>query len=119
MTHTLPPLPYPTDALEPYLDEKTMELHHDTHHATYVKNLNAALDKNPELQSKDLEELLRHIDTVPADIRTAVRNNGGGHANHSLFWTIMGSDAGGAPDGPIANAINASFQDFDSFKKQF
>jgi superoxide dismutase, Fe-Mn family len=119
MAHSLPPLPYPTDALEPHIDKLTMEIHHGKHHNAYVTNLNAALDKHPELQSKSVEDLLRDINTVPEDIRTAVRNNGGGHANHSMFWQIMGPNAGGAPTGKIADAINGSFGTFDSFKDLF
>ena len=119
MAHTLPPLPYPTDALEPHIDKLTMEIHHGKHHNAYVTNLNAALDKHPELQSKSVEDLLRNINTVPEDIRTAVRNNGGGHANHSMFWQIMGPKAGGAPIGAVADAINSSFGSFDAFKEQF
>jgi Fe-Mn family superoxide dismutase len=119
MAHSLPPLPYPTDALEPHIDKLTMEIHHGKHHNAYVTNLNAALDKHPELQSKTVEDLLRDINTVPEDIRTAVRNNGGGHANHSMFWQIMGPNAGGAPTGKIADAINGSFGSFDSFKDLF
>src|SRR5262245_54593533 len=119
MAHDLPPLPYAFNALEPHIDAKTMELHHDKHHATYVKNLNAAVDKHPELQSKSLEELLRGVQMLPQDIRTAVRNNGGGHANHSLFWQIMGPSAGGAPTDQIGEAIKSSFGSFDSFKEKF
>jgi Fe-Mn family superoxide dismutase len=119
MAHTLPPLPYATDALEPHIDKQTMEIHHGKHHAAYVNNLNAALEKHPELQSKSIDELLRGINTVPEDIRTAVRNNGGGHSNHSMFWQIMGPNAGGAPTGAIADAITSSFGSFDSFKEQF
>ena len=119
MAFTLPPLPYASDALEPHIDKMTMEIHHGKHHNAYVTNLNAALDKHPELQSKTVEDLLRTINTVPEDIRTAVRNNGGGHANHSMFWLIMGPNAGGAPSGAIADAINGSFGTFDSFKEQF
>ena len=96
-----------------------MEIHHGKHHNAYVTNLNAALEKHPELQSKSVEDLLRDINTVPEDIRTAVRNNGGGHANHSMFWQIMGPNAGGAPTGAIADAINGSFGSFDAFKEQF
>ncbi len=118
MAHTLPPLPYPTDALEPHIDKMTMEIHHGKHHNAYVTNLNAALDKHPELQSKSVEDLLRSINTVPEDIRTAVRNNGGGHANHSMFWQVMGPNAGGAPTGAIADAINGSFGGFDKFKEE-
>jgi Fe-Mn family superoxide dismutase len=116
MAFTLPPLPYPTDALEPHIDKQTMEIHHGKHHNAYVTNLNAALEKHPELQSKSVEDLLKGINTVPEDIRTAVRNNGGGHANHSMFWQIMAPKAGGAPSGAIADAINSSFGTFDAFK---
>src|ERR1700686_2895122 len=118
MAHSLPPLPYPTDALEPHIDKQTMEIHHGKHHAAYVTNLNAALEKHPELQSKSVEDLLRTLNAVPEDIRTAVRNNGGGHVNHSMFWQIMGPKAGGAPTGAIADAINASFGSFDALKEQ-
>jgi Fe-Mn family superoxide dismutase len=118
MAHSLPPLPYPSDALEPYIDKQTMEIHHGKHHNAYVTNLNAALEKHPELQSKSLDDLLRGINGVPEDIRTAVRNNGGGHANHSMFWQIMGPKAGGQPAGAIADAINSSFGNFDKFKEE-
>ena len=118
MAHTLPALPYPTDALEPHIDKMTMEIHHGKHHQAYVTNLNAALDKHPELQSKSIEDLLKGINTVPEDIRTAVRNNGGGHANHSMFWQVMGPNAGGAPTGAIADAITGSFGGFDKFKEE-
>ena len=118
MAYSLPPLPYPTDALEPHIDKQTMEIHHGKHHNAYVTNLNAALEKHPELQSKSVEDLLRSINTVPEDIRTAVRNNGGGHANHSMFWQIMGPKAGGQPTGAIADKIMASFGSFDGFKEQ-
>ena len=118
MAHSLPPLPYPTDALEPHIDKQTMEIHHGKHHNAYVTNLNAALEKHPELQSKSVEDLLRNINTVPEDIRPAVRNNGGGHANHTMFWQIMGPNAGGAPTGAIADAITSSFGTFDAFKEQ-
>ena len=118
MAHSLPPLPYPSDALEPYIDKQTMEIHHGKHHQAYVTNLNAALEKHPALQSKSVEDLLKGINTVPEDIRTAVRNNGGGHANHSMFWQIMGPKAGGAPTGKIADAINGSFGSFDKFKEE-
>src|SRR3979490_685108 len=111
MAHTLPPLPYPFDALEPHIDARTMEIHPGKHHQAYVTNLNAALEKHPELQSKSAEDLLRSINTVPEDIRTAVRNNGGGHVNHSFFWTIMGPDGGGDPNGAAADAINSTFGD--------
>ena len=119
MAHTLPPLPYAHDALEPHIDKQTMEIHHGKHHQAYVTNLNAALEKHPELQSKNVEDLIRNISSVPEDIRPAVRNNGGGHANHSMFWQIMGPKAGGAPTGAIADAIKASFGSFDAFKEQF
>jgi Fe-Mn family superoxide dismutase len=118
MAHTLPALPYPPDALEPHIDKMTMEIHHGKHHQAYVTNLNAALDKHPELQSKSIEDLLKGINTVPEDIRTAVRNNGGGHANHSMFWQVMGPNAGGAPTGAIADAITGSFGGFDKLKEE-
>ena len=118
MAHSLPALPYPTDALEPHIDKMTMEIHHGKHHQAYVTNLNAALDKHPELHAKSVEDLLRSINTVPEDIRTAVRNNGGGHANHSMFWQVMGPNAGGAPSGKIADAIKGSFGGFDKFKEE-
>ncbi len=119
MAFNLPPLPYPADALEPHIDRQTMEIHHDKHHGTYVKNLNTALEKYPQLQSKTIEDLLRDVNNIPADIRTAVRNNGGGHANHSLFWLIMAPNAGGQPTGAIADAIKSSFGSFDTFKNEF
>ena len=119
MAHELPPLPYDYNALESHIDEQTMRIHHDKHHATYVKNLNAALDKHPELAGKSVDDLLREIGSVPEDIRTAVRNNGGGHANHTMFWQVMGPNGGGAPIGNVADAINASFGSYDSFKEQF
>jgi Fe-Mn family superoxide dismutase len=119
MAHSLPPLPYPSDALEPHIDKQTMEIHHGKHHNAYVTNLNAALEKHPELQSKSVEDLIRGISGVPEDIRTAVRNNGGGHVNHTMFWQIMGPNAGGQPTGPIAEAINAAFGGFDKFKEEF
>src|SRR5437899_2928898 len=118
MAHSLPPLPYPPDALEPHIDKQTMEIHHGKHHNAYVTNLNAALEKHPALQSKSVEDLLRGINSVPEDIRTAVRNNGGGHANHTMFWQIMGPKAGGPPTGAIADAIKLSFGSFDAFKEQ-
>jgi Fe-Mn family superoxide dismutase len=118
MAHTLPALPYATDALEPHIDKMTMEIHHGKHHQAYVTNLNAALDKHPELHNKSIEDLLKGINTVPEDIRTAVRNNGGGHANHSMFWQVMGPNGGGAPTGAIADAINGSFGGFDKFKDE-
>jgi Fe-Mn family superoxide dismutase len=119
MPHTLPPLPYATNTLEPHIDAQTMELHHDKHHAAYVTNLNAALEKAPELKDKPLDELLKNLNAVPESIRSAVRNNGGGHWNHSQFWTTMGPNAGGAPTGKLADAINSAFGDFEKFKEQF
>ena len=118
MAHSLPPLPYPSDALEPHIDKQTMEIHHGKHHQAYVTNLNAALDKHPELHAKSVEDLLSDINAVPEDIRTAVRNNGGGHANHSMFWQVMGPNAGGAPTGAIADAINSSFGGVDKLKEE-
>ncbi|WP_242071979.1 superoxide dismutase [Nostoc sp. FACHB-110] len=115
----LPPLPYAYDALEPHIDAKTMQFHHDKHHAAYVKNLNAALDKHPELKNKSVEELLRKLGKIPADIRTTVRNNGGGHVNHSMFWKIMKPQGGGEPTGEISAAINQNFGNFAALKKQF
>ena len=119
MAHELPPLPYDYNALEPHIDEQTMRIHHDKHHATYVKNLNAALDTHPELAGKSVDDLLREIGSVPEDIRTAVRNNGGGHANHTMFWQVMGPNGGGAPTGNVADAINTSFGSYDTFKEKF
>ena len=119
MAYSLPPLPYPPDALEPHIDKQTMEIHHGKHHNAYVTNLNAALEKHPELQSKSIEELLKGINTVPDDIRTAVRNNGGGHANHTMFWQIMGPKAGGQPSGAIKDAMASAFGSFDKFKEEF
>ncbi|HZQ24904.1 MAG TPA: superoxide dismutase [Terriglobales bacterium] len=119
MAHELPALPYDYTALEPYIDEKTMHLHHDMHHAAYVKNLNAALEKHPNLQSKSAEDLLRDLNSVPEDIRTAVRNNGGGHVNHTMFWKIMKPKGGGEPTGKIADVIKKTFGDFKSFQEKF
>ncbi len=119
MTYTLPDLPYAFDALEPYIDEETMHLHHDKHHNTYVTNLNVAIEKHPELGEKTIEELLSDMDAVPTDIKTAVRNNGGGHANHSFFWKIMAPNAGGEPTGAIKEAIDEAFGDFATFKEEF
>ncbi|MBE3551749.1 MAG: superoxide dismutase [Kyrpidia tusciae] len=119
MAHQLPPLPYAFNALEPYIDALTMEIHHDRHHGTYVNNLNAALEGHPDLEAKSIEDLLRGINSVPENIRTAVRNNGGGHANHSMFWQIMKPGGGGQPTGALADAINSAFGSFDSFKDQF
>ena len=119
MAHELPPLTYGYDALAPTINERTMQLHHDFHHAAYVKNLNAALEKHPELAGKSIDELLADLGSVPDDIRTAVRNNGGGHANHTLFWTLMGPNKGGSPSGELAQAIDSVFTSFDTFKEQF
>ncbi|MGA2216319.1 MAG: superoxide dismutase, partial [Bryobacteraceae bacterium] len=120
MAFTLPPLPYAFDALEPYIDSKTMEIHHDKHHAAYVTNLNKALESAPDLQSKTVEELLaNNLGIVPDNIKTAVRNNGGGHINHSMFWQILAPSAGGSPSGNVANAINSTFGSFDTFKEKF
>jgi superoxide dismutase, Fe-Mn family len=118
MAHEVPPLPYDYNALEPHIDEQTMRIHHDKHHAAYVTNLNAALEKHPDLQKKSIEDLLKSINSVPEDIRMAVRNNGGGHANHTMFWEIMGPGKGGAPAGALGDAIKSSFGDFETFKKQ-
>jgi superoxide dismutase, Fe-Mn family len=119
MAHELPPLPYDFAALEPHIDAQTMQIHHDKHHAAYVNNLNAALEKYPQLQNKSAEELISDLNSVPEDIRTAVRNNGGGHVNHSMFWKIMGPNGGGEPTGAIASAIKEAFGDFETFKQQF
>ena len=118
MAFELPPLPYPADALEPHIDARTMEIHHGKHHQTYVNNLNGALEKHPELQSKGLKELLSQVQSLPEDIRTVVRNNGGGHANHTMFWQIMGPNGGGQPQGELALAIESTFGGFDAFKEQ-
>ena len=119
MAHNLPPLPYPFDALEPHIDAKTMEIHHDKHHGAYVNNLNKALEGHSELQKLPVEELLAQIGKVPEAVRTAVRNNGGGHLNHSLFWKVMKKGGGGEPSGDLAEAINKSFGNFGDFKKTF
>jgi Fe-Mn family superoxide dismutase len=119
MPYELPPLPYAHNALEPFIDELTMQIHHGKHHQAYITNLNAALDKHAGLQGKPIDELIANLDAIPEDIRTAVRNNGGGHANHSLFWTLMAPNAGGAPTGAIAEAIDAKFGSFDAFKEAF
>jgi Fe-Mn family superoxide dismutase len=118
MAHSLPPLPYDYNALEPHIDEQTMRIHHDKHHAAYVNNLNAALEKHPELANKSVEDLVKGINSVPEDIRGAVRNNGGGHVNHTMFWEIMGPRKGGAPSGAIGDAIKSTFGDFEKFKTQ-
>jgi superoxide dismutase, Fe-Mn family len=119
MAHELPALPYDYSALEPTIDSQTMKLHHDMHHGAYVKNLNAALEKYSNLQSKKVEELLRDLNAVPEDIRTTVRNNGGGHMNHTMFWKIMKPKGGGDPSGPIAEAIKKSFGSFKDFQTKF
>ena len=119
MAFELPPLPYAEDALEPHIDARTMGIHHDKHHAGYTSKLNAALEGHPSLQSKTIEELLGDLSNVPESIRTAVRNNGGGYANHKLFWSIMGPNGGGSPSGKLADAINDTFGSFDDFKTQF
>jgi Fe-Mn family superoxide dismutase len=116
MAHELPALPYAHDALEPFIDTMTMQIHHGKHHAAYVTNLNAALEQYPDFQKHSVDDLIRNIATVPEAIRTAVRNNGGGHANHAMFWQIMAPKAGGDPSGPLADAIKASFGSFETFK---
>ena len=118
MAYTLPPLPYPNNALEPYIDAMTMEIHHDRHHKAYVDNVNKALEGHAQLANKPIEQLLREINQVPENIRTAVRNNGGGHANHTMFWEIMIKNPGGKPSGPLADAITKTFGDFASFQAQ-
>lgn len=115
----LPPLPYAFNALEPYIDAETMQLHHDAHHATYVTKLNEAVQKHPELQSLSVEAMLSNLEALPDDVREAIRNNGGGHVNHSMFWEIMAPNAGGEPTGAIATAIDEAFGDFETFKQQF
>jgi Fe-Mn family superoxide dismutase len=119
MPYTLPALPYDFGALEPHIDTQTMQIHHGKHHQAYVNNLNAALDKHPELHQKSLEQLLQNLNSVPEAIRGAVRNNGGGHSNHSLFWTLMSPKGGGEPSGALADAIQKTFGDFAKFKEQF
>ena len=119
MAFQLPALPYPNNALEPHIDALTMEIHHDRHHNTYVTNLNAALEKAPELQDKSIDELLTDLNAVPEAIRTAVRNNGGGHANHTLFWEVIGPNGGGAPAGALAAAIDSELGGLDKFKEDF
>ena len=119
MTYKLPNLPYEYNALEPHIDTRTMAIHHGKHHQAYVNNLNTALEKHPDLQQKNVVELLSNLEAVPADIRTAVRNNGGGHANHSLFWPCMSPKGGGQPKGQLAEAINENFGSFEAFKAQF
>lgn len=119
MAFEVPPLPYAYEALEPYIDTQTMHLHHDKHHQAYVDNFNAAVDKTPELKGKSAEDILRNLSSVPEAVRTAVRNHGGGHVNHSMFWVIMGPNAGGPPTGAIADAIKSTFGDFAQFQEKF
>lgn len=119
MAYELPELPYAYDALEPHIDKETMNIHHTKHHNTYVTNVNAALEGHDDLSSKSIEELVSDLNAVPEDIRTAVRNNGGGHANHSLFWQLLSPNGGGLPTGAVADAINSKFGSFDEFKEKF
>jgi Fe-Mn family superoxide dismutase len=119
MAFTLPPLPYDFSALEPHIDAKTMEIHHGKHHQTYVNNLNAAIEKAPELASKSLDDLMRNVNSLPEAVRTPIRNNGGGHWNHSMFWQIMAAKAGGEPGGNLGAAIKSAFGDFAKFREQF
>jgi len=119
MVFELPPLPYSNDALEPYIDAQTMQIHHDNHHGTYVSKLNAALEKHSDLQNKPIDELIQNLNSLPDAVKTAVRNNGGGHFNHTIFWTLMAPNAGGEPTGAIAQAISDSFGDFENFKQRF
>jgi superoxide dismutase, Fe-Mn family len=119
MAYELPQLPYSKDALEPYIDALTMEIHHDKHHAAYVTNVNKAIAGKGDLESKSVEDLIRNLEAVPADIRGPVRNNGGGHANHSMFWKLLGPKAGGAPLGKLGDDIKATFGSFDNFKEKF
>ncbi len=119
MAYTLPELPYAYDALAPHIDEETMVIHHDKHHAAYVTKVNAALENHPELAELSIEELMQKLDSVPSDIKSAVQNNGGGHANHSLFWEILSPNGGGQPSGALAEAINETFESFEAFKEKF
>ncbi len=119
MAYELPPLPYPKEALEPHIDAQTMEIHHDKHHGAYVTNVNKALAGKADLEKKSVEELIGNLDAVPADVRGVVRNNGGGHANHSMFWKLLGPKAGGAPTGHLADDIKATFGSFEAFKEKF
>ena len=119
MAHQLPELPYACDALEPYIDARTMEIHHGKHHNAYVTNLNNAIAGNTDLESQSIDQLIADLDTIPEQIRGAVRNNGGGHANHSLFWTSMGPGKGGAPSGALGDAIDSTFGSFETFKEEF
>ncbi len=119
MPFSLPPLPYAYDALEPHIDKETMTIHHDKHHAAYVNNLNAALEKYPDLQAKSAEDLVKGLNTIPEEVRGPVRNNGGGHVNHTLFWELMTPGGAKEPVGPLADAIKSTFGDFETFKKLF
>lgn len=119
MAHELPALPYEYNALEPHIDALTMEIHYSRHHQTYVNNLNAALSSHPQLEGKSIEELIQDLSAIPEDIRTAVRNNGGGHANHSMFWLCMSPSGGSGPEGELSAAINSTFSSLDGFKEQF
>jgi superoxide dismutase, Fe-Mn family len=119
MAHTLPPLPYPTNALEPHIDQQTMEIHHGRHHNAYVTNLNNAIAGKADLEAMSIEDLCKNISKLPADVQGPIRNNGGGHFNHTLFWNIMGPNAGGAPTGALGDAITATFGSFDAFKEAF
>lgn len=119
MAHELPTLTYAYNALEPHIDEQTMQIHHTKHHQTYVTKLNGALEGHPELASKSVDELIADLNSVPENIRTAVRNNGGGHSNHTMFWQVMGPNGGGVPTGNVANAIDGSFGSFETFKEKF
>ena len=119
MAYELPALPYDYNALEPHIDAQTMEIHHTKHHQTYITKLNGALEGHPDLANKAVDDLISDLASIPEDIRGAVRNNGGGHSNHTLFWQVMGPNGGGAPNGNVANAIDAAFGTFDTFKEQF
>ncbi len=119
MAYTLPTLAYPYNALEPHIDAKTMEIHHTKHHQAYINNVNNAIKGKADLEAKSVEDLIANLNAVPEDIRNVVRNNGGGHANHTLFWTVIGPKAGGAPTGKIGEAINKEFGSFDAFKEKF
>ena len=119
MAYELPPLPYPKEALEPHIDAQTMEIHHDKHHAAYVTNVNKAIAGKPDLEKKSVEELIGNLDAVPADVRGPVRNNAGGHLNHSMFWKLLGPKSGGTPTGKLADDIQATFGSFEAFKEKF
>jgi superoxide dismutase, Fe-Mn family len=119
MAYELPPLPYPSNALEPHIDAKTMEIHHDKHHQAYITNANKALEGHPDLAAKPVDELLADLNKIPESVRTVLRNNAGGHSNHTFFWKIMGPNAGGTPKGKLAEAINSTFGGLDQFKEEF